>query len=176
MDSCSISHHALIGNFLWAKNVQALDEATALMTPQQHQMFQSPCPLCQHPKCCLSPIPTLQNNAPQWHQAIQSPCSLCWHPKHCLSSIPTPSSGPSHQHLAAHQAPTHLIPIQNQQNNGSWSLSPYRQDPMQVESDNSDQTIDQISQAIQMLERITNCLNHLYLLHDKLVHREDSNS
>ena len=162
---------------MWAKNVQALDEAITLMTPQWHWIFQSPCPSCQHPKCRLSPIPTLQNNATpqQWHQAIQSLCPSRQHPKCCLSPIPTLSLGPSCQCLAAHQAPACLSPIWNQQNNASQSLSPSCWDPMQVESDNSDQTIDQISQEIQTLERITNRLNHLYSLCDKLVCRGDSN-
>lgn len=162
---------------MWAQNVRALDEATALMTPQRYQIFQSPCPSRQHPKRRLSPIPTLQNNAtPQRHQAIQSPCPSRRHPKRCLSPIPTLSSGPSRQRLAAHQAPAHLSPNRNQQNNASRSLSPSRRDPLQVESDNSDQTIDQISQEIQTLERIANRLNHLYSLRDKLVRRQDSNS
>lgn len=157
------------GIFLWAKNVLTLDEATALMTPQRDQATQTPCPSRRHPKCCLSPIPTLQNKA-------------------------TESLGPSHRCLSAHQGGTlsRLSPIQNQRNNASQSLGPSHRDcdhclsahqatlshisPMQVGSENSDQSIDQISQEIQTLERIANPLNHLYSLHDKLVHRGDSNS
>ena len=140
------------------------------MTPQRDQAIQTPCPSRRHPKRRLSPIPTLQKNATQ-------------------------SLRPSHRHLSAHRGGTlsRVTPIRNQQNTASRSLGPSRRDrehrrlsahqatlsrisPMQVESDNSDQSIDQILQEIQTLERIANRLDHLYSLCDKLVRRGDSNS
>ena len=140
------------------------------MTPQRDLATSTPCPSRQHRKRHLSPIATLQQN-------------------------PIQSLGPSRRRLSAPQAATHshLSPIRDQPNAASHSLRPSRRNrehrrmsahqatlshisSMRVGSDKSNQSIDQISQEIQTLERIANRLNHLYSLRDKLVRRGDSHS
>lgn len=145
------------------------------MTPQRDQPTSTPCPSRRHHKRHLSPIATL--------------------PIATLEKNPIQSLGPSRRRLSAPQAATlsRQSPIRDQKKTASRSLRPSHRNrehrrmsahqatlshisSMRVGSDNSDQSIDQISQEIQTLERIANRLNHLYSLRDKFVRRGDSHS